>query len=62
MMETFVNPSRFVGTIYRAAHWQLVGKTMGNAIDENGRQVHIMGAVGHQSKQSYTQKKSEPCP
>jgi hypothetical protein len=38
------------------------GKTMRNAIDENGRQVHIMGAVGHQSKQSYTQKKSEPCP
>lgn len=37
------------------------GKTMRNAIDDNGRQIHIMGAVGHQSKQSYTQKKSEPC-
>lgn len=38
------------------------GKTMRNAIDDNGRQIHIMGVVGHQSKQSYTQKKSAPCP
>lgn len=38
------------------------GKTMRNAIDENGKQVHIMGAVGHQSKQSYTQKKLVLCP
>lgn len=36
------------------------GKTMLNAIDDSGRQIHIMGAVGHQSKQSYTQKKSAP--
>lgn len=33
------------------------GKTMCNAIDEDGRQVHIMSAVGHQSGQCYTQKK-----
>ena len=37
------------------------GKTMRNAIDDDGRQIHIMGAVGHQSKQSYTQKKLAPC-
>ena len=37
------------------------GKTMRNSIDDNGRQTHIMGVVGHQSKQSYTQKKSAPC-
>ena len=37
------------------------GKTMRNAIDDNGRQVHVMGVVGHQSKQSYTQKKSALC-
>ena len=37
------------------------GKTMRNAIDDDGRQIHIMGAVGHQSKQSYTQKKSAVC-
>lgn len=37
------------------------GKTMCNAIDDNGRQTHIMCAVGHQSKQCYTQKKSAPC-
>jgi len=33
------------------------GKTMCNAIDEDGRQTHIMSAVGHQSSQCYTQKK-----
>jgi hypothetical protein len=34
------------------------GKTMCNAIDETGKQIHIMSAVGHQSSQCYTQKKS----
>ena len=38
------------------------GKTMCNAIDEDGNQTHIMSAVGHKSKQCYTQKKSVPCP
>jgi len=38
------------------------GKTMRNAVDDSGRQIHIMGVVGHQSKQSYTQKKSALCP
>jgi len=33
------------------------GKTMCNAIDKDGRQTHIMSAVGHQSGQCYTQKK-----
>ena len=33
------------------------GKTMCNAIDEEGRQTHIMSAVGHQTKGCYTQKK-----
>jgi hypothetical protein len=37
------------------------GKTMCNAIDEQGYQTHIMSAVGHQSKSCYTQKKSAPC-
>ncbi|MES9922355.1 MAG: transposase family protein [Candidatus Thiodiazotropha sp.] len=36
------------------------GKTMCNAIDENARQTHIMSAIGHQSGQCYTQKKSAP--
>jgi hypothetical protein len=34
------------------------GKTMKNAIDAQGRQTHIMSAIGHQSKACYTQKKS----
>jgi len=33
------------------------GKTMCNAIDDQGRQTHIMSAIGHQSKICYTQKK-----
>ena len=33
------------------------GKTMCNAIDDQGYQTHIMSAVGHQSKSCYTQKK-----
>lgn len=33
------------------------GKTMRNAIDEEGHQTHIMSAVGHQSKVCHTQKK-----
>lgn len=37
------------------------GKTMCNAIDDDGRQTHIMSVVGHQSKQCYTQKKLVLC-
>jgi hypothetical protein len=40
----------------------LDGKTMCNALDEQGLQTHILGVVGHQSKTCYTQKKSAPCP
>ena len=37
------------------------GKTMRNAIDSDGRQTHIMSAIGHQSLACYTQKKSANC-
>lgn len=37
------------------------GKTLGNAIDEAGRQTHVMSVIGHQSTQCYTQKKSVLC-
>jgi hypothetical protein len=33
------------------------GKTMKNAIEEDGRQLHIMSLVGHTSKTCYAQKK-----
>jgi hypothetical protein len=36
MMETFVDPSRFVGTIYHAANWKLVGYTKGYRRIRNG--------------------------
>ena len=38
------------------------GKTMCNAIDDDGRQTHILSVVGHQTQTCYTQKKSVPCP
>lgn len=38
------------------------GKTMCNALDDKGRQIHIMSVVGHESAQCYTQKKLAPCP
>jgi hypothetical protein len=37
------------------------GKTMCNAIDEDGHQTHILSAVGHQTHTCYAQKKSAPC-
>jgi hypothetical protein len=38
------------------------GKTMCNAIDEEDRQTHILGVVGHQTRICHTQKKSPGCP
>jgi hypothetical protein len=38
------------------------GKTMRNAMDEEGQQTHVMSVVGHQTKTCYTQKKLAPCP
>jgi hypothetical protein len=38
------------------------GKTMCNAIDDQGRQTHILSMVGHQTQACYTQKKSPLCP
>lgn len=37
------------------------GKTMCNAIDEQGRQTHIMSVIGHDTKICYTQKKLANC-
>ncbi len=36
MLETFVDPSRFVGTIYQAANWELVGETKGYQRSRSG--------------------------
>lgn len=38
------------------------GKTMCNALDDQGRPTHIMSVVGHQTQACYTQKKSASCP
>ena len=37
------------------------GKTMCNAIDDQGHQAHVMSVIGHQTKICYTQKKSASC-
>jgi len=37
------------------------GKTMRNAIDDEGRQTHILGVVGHQTGRCHTKKKSALC-
>ena len=37
------------------------GKTMRNAIDEEGRQAHILSVVGHETNACYTQKKLALC-
>jgi hypothetical protein len=37
------------------------GKTMRRAIDDEGRQTHVMSVIGHQTKTCYTQKKSVIC-
>jgi tRNA A-37 threonylcarbamoyl transferase component Bud32 len=37
------------------------GKTLRNAIDEAGRQTHILGVVGHQTGRCHTKKKSALC-
>jgi len=37
------------------------GKTMCNAIDDQGYQTHVMSVVGHQTKICHTQKKLVPC-
>ena len=38
------------------------GKTMCNAIDDQGHQTHVMSVIGHETKVCYTQKKLVPCP
>lgn len=38
------------------------GKTLCNAIDDTGRQTHVLSVVGHQTKTCRAQKKSAPCP
>jgi len=37
------------------------GKTMCNAIDDQGQQIHVMSVIGHQTKICHTQKKSALC-
>ncbi|MEK7243659.1 MAG: Druantia anti-phage system protein DruA, partial [Thermodesulfobacteriota bacterium] len=40
LLETFVDPSRFRGTSYRAANWIFVGRTKGYAKTRNGFEYH----------------------
>ena len=58
LMETFVDPSRFVGTIYRAANWEFIGKSKGYQRIRNGysKSRHIPKLVFVQALQSNTRK------
>ena len=42
---------------FGAGQLAMDGKTMKNALDEAGRQTHVMSVVGHESKRSYAPKK-----
>lgn len=43
LLETFVDPSRFTGTCYKAANWQPIGRTYGSGKQGKGYVYH--GAV-----------------
>ena len=38
------------------------GKTMCNALDDQGQQTHVLGVVGHETKLCHTPTKWVPCP
>jgi hypothetical protein len=38
------------------------GKTMCNAIDDEGQRTHILSLIGHKTTNCYAQKKLAPCP
>lgn len=38
------------------------GKTLCNALDDQGHPTHVMSVVGHETQTCYTQKKWAPCP
>jgi len=69
LVETFVDPAQLDGALqkWNAVYGQtdetlaIDGKTMCNALDDQGRRTHIMSVVGHHTKTCYTQKKSAPC-
>ena len=65
-----VDPAQLDGALQRWHHQHgtpdealaIDGKTLRNAIDEQGKQVHVMSVVGHDTKATYTQKKSGSSP
>ena len=38
LLETFVDPARFRGSCYRAAGWELLGRTTGEGLVRPGKQ------------------------
>ena len=41
LVETFVDRSRFAGTCYRAANWQLLGQTTGRTRQDKSRRISV---------------------
>lgn len=40
LLETFIDPERFAGTCYRAAHWIYLGQTTGRGKDDQTKQAN----------------------
>lgn len=41
LLETFVDPARFVGTCYRAANWRFVGHTQGRSRNDRHKTLRV---------------------
>ncbi|MEW7977089.1 MAG: Druantia anti-phage system protein DruA [Candidatus Sedimenticola endophacoides] len=50
MLETFVDPERFHGTIYRASNWRLVGSTQGYRRTRHGYGERTLTAMESEAK------------
>jgi hypothetical protein len=58
LAESFVDPSRFVGTCYRASNWIEVGRTAGFGRQRGGR----IGYVSHGQPKHWGQARDGPPP
>jgi len=41
LVETFVNTTRYIGTCYKAANWQKIGKTKGRSRQDRDRKLKV---------------------
>ena len=65
LLETFVDPTRYKGTCYKASNWQLIGQTLTDSNQTSSKDVYIYAlqaqvheALCHQQKSPF--KKIQP--